>query len=259
MYESCKIPLTLKKEEIMKKFTLIELLVVIAIIAILAAMLLPALGMAREKANSTACRSNLKSVHLMWTFYINDNADWCLPPNTKNNLWGAEPWPKLLYDLKYLPSIHNLYCKSDKPNDARSLNRKKIDDGDWSVSKSAISYGYNIYAFGQNAGNVPLQKLARVANFRMRSPDLIVFIDSNSFIAGLGDDWTNGTGVLPRHSQCANLAAMGGHVTDIKALVKYTGDANQASVLEAWHNDGATMKRYGYPYCLNGGVLKGFQ
>src|ERR1700746_778014 len=56
-------------------FTLIELLVVIAIIAILAALLLPSLGRAKQKAQGVYCMNNTKQMMLAWTLYATDNAD----------------------------------------------------------------------------------------------------------------------------------------------------------------------------------------
>ena len=83
----------------MKRFTLIELLVVIAIIAILAAMLLPALSAARERARSTSCLANVKQLLLGYQVYSDGNNEWLLPGQTSTGAY--DPWIKFVQSQIY--------------------------------------------------------------------------------------------------------------------------------------------------------------
>jgi len=189
-------------------FTLVELLVVIAIIAALAAMLLPSLARAKDKARSTQCVSNLHQWNVALALYQNDNEDY-IPRRGQgvqplSNVDRTEDWFNALPALIESPTYQSLVTNGTvlQPADSTVFvcpNTKQTG------AARFLSYAMNIYVspwirpLPHRMGDIP-------------RPDTVVFLAD-----GPGGYSSTAPSVMPysvqaRHSQQANLAFLDGHV-----------------------------------------------
>jgi prepilin-type processing-associated H-X9-DG protein len=204
---------------------LIELLVVIAIIAILAALLLPALNHAKQQAQSVQCLSNVKQLQTAWQMYIGDNGD-MVPPNMyAAGSFGASTSPpgswvvgNAQYDqtasniqsgvlYPYVSSAGVYHCPSD-------ISTIKGLTGLARFRSYSMASQFNTIPDLNGIGPNPILKMSQLTN--TSAP--FVFLDENEASIDDGcygtypypnDEWINL--ISDRHDQGANLSFADGH------------------------------------------------